>query len=158
VSDEASGAWIGQNAVRALLRACDMGEEPALLKNLYEAWGVADHAQFVARCNGSPLANFAALAPSVIAAENDSRMAELLERGAREFADVVSIVIGRLWMPFEATPVAMFGGVFRASARMRRAFSLALMSEFSNIKVQLCEAEPVEGALFLAEKALSEKA
>ncbi|HUO59259.1 MAG TPA: BadF/BadG/BcrA/BcrD ATPase family protein [Candidatus Acidoferrales bacterium] len=158
VSDEGSGAWIGQNAVRTLLRACDMGEEPALLKQFYEAWGVADRAQFVAACNRSPLPNFAALAPLVIAVEKDGPMGELMERAGRTFADTACIVVGRLWLPYEAAKVCMFGGIFQASARMRRAFSLALMSEFSNISVQMCEAEPVEGALFLAENKLTAKA
>lgn len=157
ISDEGSGAWIGQNAVRRLIRARDMGEDPAILKQFYDAFGVADHAQFVAACNRTPPPNFAALAPLVIAAENDGPMGDLMERAGLEFADRACIVVGRLWLPYEAATVAMFGGILRASARMRRAFSLALMSEFSRVSVQLCEAEPVEGALFLAEKALSSK-
>jgi len=157
VSDEGSGAWIGQNAVRTLLRMRDMGGDPPLLSKFYEAWGVGDHAQFIAACNCATAAKFAALAPLVMAADNDGTMSELVERGAREFAEVVCVVIGRLWMPFEAVQVAMFGGMFQASTRIRRAFSLVLVSEFSNITVQLSEAEPVEGALFLAEKALAAK-
>jgi N-acetylglucosamine kinase-like BadF-type ATPase len=155
VSDEGSGTWIGKQAAHALLRACDMGDQPALLEKFYQAWGVADREEFVARCNAIPQPDFAALAPVVMqASDSDTLAAELLERAGRDFADTAAIVIGRLWMPFEAVKVAMLGGVFNGSTRVRRAFSLALISEFSSITVQLCENDPVEGALYLAEKAL----
>jgi hypothetical protein len=62
-------------------------------------------------------------------------------------------VIRRLFGGAGGVPVAMSGGVFRQSERVRQVFYNSVVAEFPQARVQTAVVEAVDGALALARKA-----
>jgi glucosamine kinase len=84
VSDEGSGAWLGCEAARRVLWACDgRAAWTGLLKKLYERFNSDPHA-IVRWMGGARPRDFAALAPLVLdyAAQDDATACELLRLAA----------------------------------------------------------------------------
>lgn len=168
ISDEGSGEWIGRAAVSAVLGAKDAGEEPALLSSILKAWSLRSLDELVRHANGSPAPNFSILFPLVSqAAENprpsqawtghpassaDALAVSVLERAGTELALLAKNVIRRLFGG-GSVPVAMAGGVFRQSERVRNVFYNAVVAEFPQASVLPKVVEAVDGALALARKA-----
>jgi len=161
ISDEGSGHWIGRAAVTTALRAYDYAEDGSrqpgnfpLLANLMKSWNLETHEQLVMAANATPPPNFAALFPAVLAAAEagDSAACEVLTRAGAELAALAGIVIRRLFADTAAVPVAMSGGVFANSARVREVFYNSLRSECGSAAIHTAAVEPVQGALALARR------
>src|SRR5690348_6715332 len=122
VSDEGSGYWIGRTAVRFALRARDEGHDTALLSEVMRGFGAQEFEALVRAAN-NPSADFAAIAPAVIAlAEKDDFARGVLSFAAKELAALAEIAIRHVWEPQQHVPVATLGGVFRNSSLMRELF------------------------------------
>jgi N-acetylglucosamine kinase-like BadF-type ATPase len=154
VSDEGSGHWIGRSAVAASLRAHDERESTQLLSSIMKAWRLNSLDEVVLAANGSPLPDFAALLPTVLAAADagDALARSVLTQAAAELASLAKIVVERLFAEAPTIPVAMSGGVFRSSALVRQVFYNSLRSEYPHAAVNATVIEPVRGALELARK------
>ena len=89
VGDEGSGAWLGIEAVRASLHAVD-GRDPdgALARAVQAAWGAGSEA-LVGRARHATPADFAALAPTVLAIEDDPVAEALRARAVAALAELV---------------------------------------------------------------------
>ncbi len=155
VSDEGSGYWIGRQAVLLSLQENDAGEAPELMEWVLKRFNAATAKELVELCNRQPPPDLAELAPVVMQASEhgDPLAGSILDDAGRQLARLCCMVGGRLWLNFEKVEVAMTGGIFVHSARVRRAFAFALAGDFPNAAVRLSEAEPVEGAIFRAEQA-----
>jgi len=149
ISDEGSGHWIGRAAVAAAMRAHDEGQATALFESTMRSWGVSTHEQMILTANASPLPDFAALLPSVLAAADtgDPTARGVLTQAGAELASLAKIVIGRLFGTTMSVLVAMSGGVFANSALVRQVFYNSLRSEFPHIVMNANVVDPVEGAL-----------
>lgn len=90
VGDEGSGAWLGIEAVRATLRAID-GRDPdgPLARAVQAAWGEGAEA-LVGRARHAAPAEFAALAPTVIALEDDPVAGALRARAVAALAELIA--------------------------------------------------------------------
>jgi N-acetylglucosamine kinase-like BadF-type ATPase len=155
ISDEGSGNWIGRQAVAAVLRAHDSGEDSPLAPSVLGALGVATCEELIYRINAQPPPDFAALLPHLLrAAQNSGSGArELLIQAGSELSGLAKLVMRRLWPGSAALRVAMVGGVFHNSSEVRRTFSGSLQSERSRAEVLPEVVEPVLGALALARRA-----
>jgi glucosamine kinase len=155
ISDEGSGQWIGRAAVSAVLGAKDAGDEPALLASILQGWKLSTLDELVRHANASPAPDFSSLFPLVLEAggHGDALAGTVLDRAGVELAALARNVIDRLFGGVGSVPVAMSGGVFRQSERVRQVFYNSVVGELPQARVQGTVVEAVDGALALARKA-----
>ena len=155
ISDEGSAQWIGRTAVSAVLGAKDAGLEPPLLATILKLWQLSSLDELVRRANASPPPDFSSLFRPVVSAADagDPLARQLLDNAGSELATLASNVVCRLFAAEDSVPVAMSGGVFRQSERVRQVFYNKLIAECPQTRVDANLAEPVKGALELARKA-----
>jgi N-acetylglucosamine kinase-like BadF-type ATPase len=158
ISDEGSGYWIGRAAVSATLRAQDEQQDTKLLRQILAAWQLSTLDDLVRAGNSSPLPDFSALFPIVLATAEagDPIARSVLTQAGVELADLAKTVMRRLFEDDGPVPVAMSGGVFRQSALVRQVFYNSLRSEYPNASLSPTLIEPVKGALELARKMAQE--
>jgi glucosamine kinase len=155
VSDEGSGHWIGRSAVAACMRDYDevgLENKSFLLEGIMKSWDVNTREQLVIAANKFP--DFAALLPSVLAAADagDATARGVLTQAGGELATLGKIVIARLFGSAEAAPVAVSGGVFCNSARVRQVFDKSVRVAYPRVSLSATVVDPVKGALALARK------
>jgi len=154
ISDEGSGQWIGRAAVCAVLGAKDAGEEPALMAAILKTWKLTTLDELVRHANASPAPDFSSLFALVLEAggHGDALAGAVLDRAGVELAALARNVIHRLFDGAVSVPVAMSGGVFRQSNRVRQVFYNSVVGEVPYARVQAMVVDPVGGALALARK------
>lgn len=108
--DAGSGAWIGMQAVAALMRHLDRAETGApmgapLARDLAEALG-GSAAAIMARTAGAPAHVFAGLVPRLVAAQDDPAARAILGAAAAEIA-----AVGRALWDQGPGAVALTGGL-----------------------------------------------
>ncbi len=173
IGDEGSAHWIGRQAVSELLHwvdeRADQGPwasqptEPSsllaapLFRELQTVWNSSSIQQLARTANSKP--DFAALFPAVLAAADagDDLARGVLEKAAAELARLAAIIIRRLFAEDYSSasvpvPMAMAGGVFRYSQRIRKSFSDHICAEHPRVTVNQETIEPVHGALQMARK------
>ncbi len=158
ISDEGSGYWIGQRAVSQCLRAMDMGRSSGLITGIMEKWRIVTREQLVRRCH-QEFSGFAELFPVVLAAAeaNDLLASEILDLAGTELARIAQIVLRRLWAGRTGLEIAITGGVFARSSRIRQVFSNIIRTDRPEVHVCLIARQPFEGALYLAQQALPQQ-
>jgi glucosamine kinase len=168
ISDEGSAHWIGRTAVKTLLRAIDQdaqdqenaqsaAEALPLFSELKAAWKLNSLDEFVRTANSSP--DFAALFPAVVVvadAGDDLAQRVLMQAGA-ELGELARIVVRRLFAENSSIvpgiPLAMVGGVFRYSSRVRESFWNEVRKFELPTNLNPRVVEPVVGALQRAREA-----
>ena len=152
ISDEGSGQWIGRTAVTQALRAHDEGKQSRLMEEIFQTWKVEGVEGLVRVANGAPPPNFSDLFPVVLRLgdAHDEVALRVLKRAGGELAELVRIVIARLFSEDESVAVAMSGGVFRESSLMRDVFGSQVRQLWPQVVIQDDMVEPVAGALALA--------
>ncbi len=157
ISDEGSGYWIGRSAVAAAFRALDSGRSTILIRHIMDKWKVITRDDLITTANGNPQPNFALLAPSVFEAANEGDIVaqELLTDAGSELAKLAKIVIRRLWPGQHEVQVAALGGIFTNSKFVYKVFENSVRSERAAASVRLLSEDPVNGALFRAERYLN---
>jgi N-acetylglucosamine kinase-like BadF-type ATPase len=153
--DEASGYWLGRRALQAVARASD-GRGPAtLLTSLVlahfgvtQAWDLIPHVNTRASEHGL----VSALAPVVEAAraQGDAAAAVILEEAAQELAAAAHCVADRLSMRADLFGFVLAGGVFKAAPWLAEELGRRLPLLAPKATVTLLEAEPAQGAVWLA--------
>ncbi len=164
ISDEGSAYWIGRAAVASLLRAIDentnatknaqaAAKESALFGELAAAWKLRSLNELARNANSNP--DFAALFPAVLAASEtgDVVARQVLKSAGGELARLAATVERRLFAGDASTPpvpLAMVGGVFRHSAKVRKAFRDEAGKIGPRVEINPEVVEPVLGALLMA--------
>jgi N-acetylglucosamine kinase-like BadF-type ATPase len=146
VDDAGGGFWIGQQALRAMMRARDTGEAESMLhRALCAAIGATDWDGMRPFVYGGGRSAVASLVPAVVAAaaEGDAEAATILREAGRELARLARMLLRRLW----DKPVALSGGAAAASPLIFAAFRDALPP---GVAVRRHDAPPVECAARLA--------
>jgi len=147
VSDEGSGHWIGRRAVSVALRAMDDEGGSGLYDAIRKEWGTSTLEEFVRTANVTPVPDFAALFPAIVAeAESDSLAADVLHSAGAELAALGLIIVRKLF-PDLIAQVAMSGGVFRHSGIVRDNFCSRLRAEARGVDIGREVADPLQGAL-----------
>jgi len=153
LADEGSGYWLGQQALRAVVRGADGRGPSTLLTSLvFESLGVRSVPDLVPLVYEKGLAKhqIAALAALVQKArdEGDVVSGRLLERAAQELALSTRSVGQRLSFGSEPYPVILAGGVFKACPSLAGLVEAAL--DLPGARTALLEVEPARGAIRLA--------
>jgi glucosamine kinase len=164
ISDEGSAHWIGRSVVAALFREVDQDEQrlgaqsavegSLLLRELEAAWNLRSFEEFVRAANSHP--DFAALFPSILAsAEGGNCLAQrVFEQAGGELARLAGTVIRQLFPELDASltrmKVAMVGGVFKHSIRVRECFCNEVRKFDPRVRVNQEVVEPLAGALRIA--------
>jgi glucosamine kinase len=164
ISDEGSAHWIGRAAVASLLREIDQYEErlgaqnavedSSLFRELKAAWNLRSLEAFVRTANSHP--DFAALLPAILAAADAGNVSaqRVLEQAGAELSRLASTVIRKLFAEPDASStfvkLAMVGGVFKHSARVRESFRDEIRKHAPHAEVNEDVVEPVVGALEMA--------
>ncbi len=152
VSDEGSGHWIGRRLVAAALRAHDAGED-ILLNAVLAAWKLVSLEQLVQVANGTPRSDFSQLFPVAIAV---AEAAPILDAAGRELAGLAMSVMPRLFAAEEEKiALAVGGGIFVHSLRVRESFAVTLRKFHPAASLTEGVIEPVMGALWLARRGVS---
>jgi N-acetylglucosamine kinase-like BadF-type ATPase len=165
ISDEGSAHWIGCAAVVALLREIDEAKANAersenapetaqslpLFREMKAAWALQSLDELIRHANSSP--NFAKLLPAILAAADagDGVAQRVLAQAGRELAQLAGIVVRQLFAESSDTvALAMAGGVFRHSSRVREMFRSEVGAIDRRLEVNPEIVEPVNGALQMA--------
>jgi N-acetylglucosamine kinase-like BadF-type ATPase len=136
------------------MRARDAGRTTILLENVAREWGIASADEVVRKANANPSPNFSALFPLVqqAASAGDEVALEVLSRAGGELAELVLMVLHRLWKPGDAVRMGVAGGVFANSPQVRRSFYNALHAAWPGISMCFKINDPVAGALAIARR------
>jgi glucosamine kinase len=164
ISDEGSAHWIGRAAVASLFREIDQDEQrlgaqttaeaSSLFRELKAVWNVPSLEAFVRTANSHP--DFAALLPAILAAADAGNVSAqcVLEQGGAELSRLASAVIRKLFAEPDASStfvkLAMAGGVFKHSARVRKSFCDEVRKFAPHVEMNKEVIEPVAGALQMA--------
>ena len=155
LGDEGSGFWIGERALRAVLRARDgRGPSTSLENAMADHFGLSgpeDIVRIVYEDGGaSPRGRVALFSGRVAdaAGAGDGVARAILEEAAEELALAATTVVRGLELAKSAYDVVLSGGTFRALPELRRLVEERLASPGARI-VPL-EAEPAVGAVRLA--------
>jgi N-acetylglucosamine kinase-like BadF-type ATPase len=140
-------------------QALDESAAPSasLFRELKAVWNLGSLEEFVRTANSSP--DFAALLPAIISTADagDELAQHVLEQAAVELSQLASVVIRRLFAESSAgstlVRLAMVGGVFRHSTRVRQHFSDEVRKFDPRVQVIQEIVEPVAGALQMARRA-----
>lgn len=158
VGDEGSGFWIGERAIREVLRAQDgRGQATALERALLDHFSIGRPEEIVRAIydGGYPRRHVSLFAVSVeqAARAGDAVAARILADAAEELVLAAGSVIGRLGLAGAAYDVVLSGGTFRALHTLERRVAEKLASP--EARVQPLEREPATGAVKLALEALA---
>ncbi len=157
IGDEGSGFWIGERAIRRVLRARDgRGPSTALEMALTEHFSIGSPEEIVHAIydRDYPRHRVALFAVAVerAALAGDAVAARILEDAAEELSLAAATVARRLRLAGSPYDVVLSGGTFRALPSLARAVSRRL--EAPGASVRFLEEEPARGAVALALEAL----
>ncbi len=152
--DEGSGYDLGRKAARAALHDFDgRGPRTRVGEAITRALRLKSIIELPGRI-ASP-GEIAALAPVIIktARAGDAVARQLVDDAGRDLAELALALVPRLGSKNEAPRVVCAGGLFRASAALRRSFARRVKDLVPGARISVLRREPVEGALALARRA-----
>jgi glucosamine kinase len=155
IGDEGSGYWIGREALAAVMRAED-GRGPAtrLTAEMLAHFQVADVSRLprIVYDREVPRVSVAAVGPIVqqVAEQGDAVATRILERAAEELVLAARSVAARLEMRGDAFTFYLAGGAFKVVPWLAQELSRRLAEVAPRCDVQLLDAEPAVGAVWLA--------
>ena len=158
LGDEGSGFWIGERAIRAVLRAFDgRGPATALSKHLLEHFGMERLDEIVDTAYGGDYPRHEVALFSVRVGEaaeaGDEVARTILGDAAAELVGAARSVIERLGLARGAYDVVLSGGTFRALPSLERSVAATLST--GSACVSRLEEEPAMGAVKLAMEELA---
>jgi len=153
LADEGSGYWLGQQALRAAVKASDgRGPETDLGQRIFKSLGIDSVAELLPLVyeKEMPKYKIAALAPLVEAsrAAGDAVATRIIEGAAAELALHARSVARQLELGKGPFPVVLAGGVFRACPTLPALLQERL--EMPQALLRRLEVEPAMGAVALA--------
>jgi N-acetylglucosamine kinase-like BadF-type ATPase len=153
LGDEGSGFWIGERAIREVLRASDgRGPATSLEGPLLRHFGIARPEELIGALydRDYPRHEVALFAVAVeeAALAGDSVARGILDDAAGELVLAAKSVIARLGLEGAPYDVVLSGGTFRALPSLEAAVRTKL--EGGNARVRRLEEEPAVGAVKLA--------
>ncbi len=153
VGDEGSGFWIGERAIRAVLRAADgRGPETALGPALFGHFGVDGMDGLIAAVYDAeyPRHRVAVFSARVeeAAAAGDAVAAGIVDAAAAELVLAARTVVARLDLERAPYDVVLSGGTFAALPRLQATVAQRLATP--NARIAPLEVEPALGAVRLA--------
>ena len=148
-SDEGSGEWIGQQAVRRAMSDHDFQSVSPLLQRLMDEWHCRTFNDVIAAANETPVPNFSQLVPMIceLADQGDKVANAILADAGQELARLVKTALSRLQTAL--LPVACVGSILEQIPTVR----MAMRDTLPGITVLETAVDPIQGALWLAQTA-----
>ncbi len=151
LGDEGGATWLVREAVRAALRAADLGVEDVLFDCLAAAAGVNSVRRLPLLMMTTPPTVWAGFAAAIFrAADQGSALAErVIARAGHELAELVETVIRKGAL---AEAVVAGGGTIAGQPRLADAFVAEVRGNRPAMDVLVHTGEPVRGAVELARR------
>lgn len=148
LGDEGSGAWIGQQALRAVARDyADVGPHTLMSELAKEALGVTEHWGIVRKmyASPSPIRYLAAFTPHVARAarEGDELALSLFAQAGEHMARQLLWLIEKQASPEDGDVCVLAGGAWKAHPVMRETFAALIREEHPEIGIREPYFEPV---------------
>ena len=155
IGDEGSGYWIGREALAAVMRAADgRGPETRLTAEILAHFGVDIVSQLprIVYDREMPRVAVAALGPIVqrVGEQGDAVATRILERATDELVLAAQSVAARLEMRGDEFTFYLAGGAFRVVPWLTNQLPRRLIEVAPRCQVQVLDAEPAVGAVWLA--------
>lgn len=156
LSDEGSGFYIGQEALKAAFKGFDKrSEETLLTKYILRYYKVKDFSKLWYVLHSQPFisSNIARLAPLVFKAANkgDKISLQIIRSAAKELALLAKAVSIKLNMFNEYFLVSFSGNIFKSNL-LKKNFSEILISEIPNAHIVKPKFPPIVGSIMLGFK------
>jgi glucosamine kinase len=152
LGDEGSGYWIGQQAVRAALRASDGRASATILTEIVHEMLGRTLDDVISDAHGGRLdrAALAGIAPAVLAADDDVARA-ITGRAVDELAALVRSCVARLGaVDAQELPLVLAGGLLVHNEQFRRRLEQSITGIDPRIDPQVLRHSPALGAARLA--------
>lgn len=155
LGDQASGYWIGHQALRAALRAKDFGQPTPILERVLALWNAPDLSELVNMAHAAP--DFSLLAPLVVtcAEEGDAVALEVLELGGRLLGEDAAEAFRhvRRAEPGQPMPgIAFTGSILEKVAFVRQSLMDTIRRALPTVRILPEAVDPLMGALWRARK------
>jgi N-acetylglucosamine kinase-like BadF-type ATPase len=153
LGDQASGYWIGHQALRAAFRAKDFGQPTRILERVAAYWKAASDGEIVDMAHAAP--DFSLLAPLVVACaeEGDAVALEVLVRGGRLLGEDAAEAFRRVRRldPDGPMPgIAFTGSVLEKVALVRESMMETIRRSLPTVEILPEAVDPLMGALWRA--------
>jgi len=153
LGDQASGYWIGHQALRAAVRAMDFEQPTPILERVTAFWKAASIGEVVDMAHAAP--DFSLLAPLVVdcAREGDAVALEVLERGGRLLGEDAAEACRRVRAldPDGPMPaVAFTGSILEKVAFVRESMLKTIRRSLPGVEILPEAVDPLMGALWRA--------
>ncbi len=156
--DEGSAFWIGLQAVKLYGRVLDGRAGRDETSDLVaRTLGAPDRERYLAALYDAEMrpAAIAALAPSIVAFAGKGNRAstKIVQQAAQELGDLIKAALKAAGLLEAAPPIALAGGLLRENSLLTFLLESRLGGDVAGATIVKGGAEPVRGALRLAERA-----
>ncbi len=157
--DEASGHWIGVQALRAAFRALDYQQPTLILDRVIEFWSAPSLEEVVNIANATPAPDFSKLAPVVLgcAEQGDAVAQHVLEEGGRLLGEdaIQAYQRVRAIEPDAKQPgIAFIGSIFERIAPVRDSVIATIRRVLPQAEIVPEASDAIQGALWRARQAV----
>jgi len=159
LGDQASGHWIGVQALREAFRARDFGEPTRILDRVIRHWSAGSLEEVVDIANRTPPPDFSQLAPIVVecAEEGEAVALRILQLGGRLIGDdaVEAFRHVRKLDPDAPLPaIAFTGSILDNVAFVRESMIETIRRSLPQVHIMPEAVDPIQGALWRARQAV----
>ncbi len=160
LGDQASGHWIGVQALRAAVRARDFNEPSMILDRVLEFWSTPSAEELINVVHKLPPPDFSELAKIVAecAEQGDAVALRVLEHGGRLLGEDSVEAFRRVRQLDPGGPLpgfAFIGSIIDKVAPVRQSFTDTIRRALSNVLILPEAVDALEGALWRARKAVA---
>jgi N-acetylglucosamine kinase-like BadF-type ATPase len=157
--DEASGHWIGVQALRVAFRALDYQQPTLILDRVIEFWSAPSLEEVVNIANATPAPDFSKLAPVVLACaeQGDAVAQRVLEEGGRLLGEdaIQAYQRVRAIEPDAKQPgIAFIGSIFEKIAPVRESVIATIRRILPEAEIVPEASDAIQGALWRARQAV----
>jgi len=159
LGDQASGHWIGVQALREACRAKDFGQPTRILERIIQHWSAESIEEIVDIANRTPPPDFSQLAPIIVdcAEEGDAVAERVLHLGGRLIGDdaVEGFRHVRKLDPDAPLPsIAFTGSILDNVAFVRESMIETIRRSLPQVHIVPEAVDPIQGALWRARQAV----
>jgi glucosamine kinase len=159
LGDQASGHWIGLQALRFACRARDFRRPTQILDRVIQHWSAGTIEEVVNIGNRTPAPDFSQFAPIVVecAEQGDAVALEVLELGGRLIGEDAAEAFHHVRdLDAEAPPpgIAFTGSILEKVAFVRQSMIDTIRHSLPSVHILPDAVDPIEGALWRARQAV----
>jgi glucosamine kinase len=159
LGDQASGHWIGVQALRSACRARDFGQPTPILERVVSYWSAGSLEEVVNIANRTPPPDFSQLAPIVVecAEQGDSVALDVLELGGRLLGEDAAEAfrhVRRLDPDAPLPGIAFTGSILEKVGFVRESMIRTIQSALRHVYILHEAVDPIQGALWRARQAI----